>query len=338
MLSYFNSKIKLMKNSKLLLMLFLALSFTFVACDDDDDDTPTSTNNGGNTNTGQSIAEIAIADSRTDSLVVALSRAGLVPTFQGPGSFTVFAPTNQAFVDLLDTDPSWNSIADIPVDALTDVLTYHVLATEVKAGDLTEDTYGTTLNDQGSTNNENTVLEIDLTPNPRINNAANITDTDIDANNGVIHIIDAVITPRTTVQLALNDERFTTLVSALTTFGDTLINTLNGFTASTIFAPTNDAFQDLLDSNPAWNSLSDIPRATLRNVLLYHVNGAANVQSKDLTDNQTIATALTGSSLTVDLSSGAKLETTSNQSVNIIVTDVQGTNGVIHAVNAVLLP
>ena len=327
-----------MKHSKLLLMLFLALSFSFVACDDDDDDTPTSSNNGGNTNTGQSIAEIAIADDRTDSLVVALSRAGLVPTFQGAGTFTVFAPTNQAFVDLLATDPSWNSISDIPVDALTDVLTYHVLLSEVKAGDLTEDTYGTTLNDQGSTNNENTVLEIDLMPNPRINNAANITDTDIDANNGVIHIIDAVITPRNTVQLALNDERFTTLVSALTTFGDTLVNTLSGFTTSTIFAPTNDAFQDLLDSNPAWNSLSDIPRGTLKNVLLYHVNGVANVQAKDLNDNDVIGTALMGSDLTIDLSNGPKIETTSNQSVNIIVTDVQGTNGVIHAVDAVLFP
>ena len=163
-----------MKNSKLLMMLFLALSFSFVACDDDDDDTPMTNNTGGSTNNGQSIAEIAIADDRTDSLVVALTRAGLVSTFQGAGTFTVFAPTNQAFVDLLATNAAWNSIADIPVDALTNVLTYHVLATEVKAADLTEDTYGVTLNDEGGPNNENTVLEIDLTPNPRINNASDI--------------------------------------------------------------------------------------------------------------------------------------------------------------------
>lgn len=327
-----------MKNSKILLMLFLALSFSFVACEDDDDDQPAPTSNNGGGNNNQSIAEIAIADDRTDSLVVALSAAGLVETFQNAGTYTVFAPTNQAFVDLLATDPSWNRISDIPVDALTNVLTYHVLATEVRAGDLTENTYATTINTQGSDKGENTVLEIDLSPNPRINNSSNITATDIEANNGVIHIIDAVITPRNTVQLAINDERFTSLVAALQVFGDTLINSLNGLNNSTIFAPTNAAFQALLDSEPTWNTLADVPRGLLNDVLLYHVNGMANVQSGELMDNQTITTLLSGSDLTVDLSNGAKIETTSSQSVNIIVTDVQGTNGVIHAVDEVLLP
>ena len=327
-----------MKNSKLLLMLFLALSFSFVACEDDDDDEPAPTSNNGGGDSGQSIAEIAIADDRTDSLVVALSTAGLVQTFQDPGTYTVFAPTNQAFVDLLATDPAWNRISDIPTDVLTSVLTYHVLATEVRAGDLTEDTYGTTLNEQGSDKNENTVLEIDLMPNARINNSATISATDIEANNGVIHIIDAVITPRNTVQLASNDERFTSLVAALQVFGDTLINDLNGLNNSTIFAPTNAAFQALLDSEPTWNSLNDVPRGLLKDVLLYHVNGMANVQSDELMDNQNVATLLSGSDLTIDLSSGAKVETGAGQSVNIIVTDVQGTNGVIHAVDQVLLP
>lgn len=325
-----------MKNSKLLLVLFLALSFSFVACEDDDDEPAPISNNGGNNS--QSIAEIAIADDRTDSLVVALSTAGLVQTFQDAGTYTVFAPTNQAFVDLLASEPTWNRISDIPVDALTDVLLYHVLATEVRASDLTEDTYATTLNTQGSDKDENTVLEIDLTPNARINNSSNITATDIEANNGVIHIIDAVISPRSTVELAINDERFTSLVAALQVFGDTLTSTLAGFSNSTIFAPTNAAFQALLDSDPTWNSLADIPRGTLNNVLLYHVNGMSNVQSGELMDNQTITTALSGSVLTVDLSNGAKIETGAGQSVEIIVTDVQGTNGVIHAVDEVLLP
>ena len=109
-------------------MLFLALSFSFVSCEDDDDE-PAPTSNNGGTNTGQSIAEIAIADDRTDSLVVALSRAGLVSTFQDAGTYTVFAPTNQAFVNALANNPAWDQIADIPVADLTSILTYHVLAT-----------------------------------------------------------------------------------------------------------------------------------------------------------------------------------------------------------------
>ncbi|NNC95473.1 MAG: fasciclin domain-containing protein, partial [Chitinophagales bacterium] len=105
----------------------------------------------------------------------------------------------------------------------------------------------------------------------------------------------------------------------------------------TVFAPTNQAFQDLLDSDPSWNSLNDIPVSTLETVLNYHVVDGVNVQSDELVNNATITT-FGGSDLTVDLSSGAKLETSSSQSVDIIFTDVQSTNGVVHVVDAVLLP
>ena len=105
----------------------------------------------------------------------------------------------------------------------------------------------------------------------------------------------------------------------------------------TVFAPTNSAFQALLDSNASWNSLADVPIATLEAVLKYHVFAGGNVQSGQLTDNQEI-TMFSGGKVTVDLSSGAKLETTSGQSVVISITDVQGTNGVIHAIDSVLLP
>ncbi|MFT5913186.1 MAG: putative surface protein with fasciclin (FAS1) repeats, partial [Paraglaciecola sp.] len=104
----------------------------------------------------------------------------------------------------------------------------------------------------------------------------------------------------------------------------------------TVFAPTNAAFQELLDSNDDWTALADIPVATLEAVLTYHVVSGANVQSDELTDNQEIAAL--GGTLTVDLTDGAKLETTSGQSVGIVIVDVQGTNGVVHAVSSVLLP
>lgn len=327
-----------MKNIKYFLLLFLSVSISFYSCDDDDDDVTPSTN----TNTGptQNIAEIAIADSRTDSLVVALAQANLVSTFQGSGTFTVFAPTNQAFRDLLATNMSWNKIADIDNTTLTNVLLYHVLGSKVMSSSLTNDTYGTTLNTQGSVNDEATVLEVDVNTNGvTINNNATVEEADIEATNGVIHIIDAVIMPRNIVELAINDERFSTLVQALQIFGDTLTGALSGPGPLTVFAPTNDAFQALLDSDSTWNSLSDIPRATLNTVLRYHVVPGDNAQASSLMqgDNFTTFNNLT---LTVDLSNGAQLMTSSmaQGNVNIIVTDVQGTNGVVHAVEEVLLP
>lgn len=317
----------------------IALMATFTACDDDDDDNPTpATNNPANTGPTQNIAEIAIADNRTDSLVVALSHANLVSTFQSNGTFTVFAPTNEAFAALIASNMNWNRITDIDTTTLQNVLKYHVLGSKVMSGDLTEDLYANTLNTTGP-NNESTVIEIDVMGGAKLNNRASVTQANIEATNGVIHVIDSVILPQDVVGLAINDERFSTLVAALQVFGDTLTSTLQGAGPFTVFAPTNDAFQALLDSEPTWNGLGDIPRATLRAVLEYHVITAGNVQSDQLTNGQNIPT-LGGSSLTVDLTNGAQLQTAgpAQGNVNIIVTDVQGTNGVVHAVQEVLMP
>lgn len=326
-----------MKNLRKVLWIFLAASLTtaFYSCEDDDEMDPVTP---ASTAPTQNIAEIAIADSRTDSLVVALSVANLVPTFQGAGTFTVFAPTNQAFVDLLATNPAWNRISDIDATTLTNVLYYHVLDTKVMAGDLTDDTYAVTLNTQGTASNENTVIEVDVTGGATLNNSANIDAVDIQATNGVIHIIDEVLMPQDIVNIALDDERFTTLVTALTSFGTTYTDVLSGNGPFTVFAPTNMAFQNLLDSDTTWNTLNDIPRGTLQAVLEYHVV-RGNARAESLTQNQILST-LSNKTLAVDLTNGAQLRTeNSGQSnVNIIVTNVQGTNGVIHAVDEVLLP
>lgn len=327
-----------MKKFRNYFLLALALSVGFVACDDDDDDdpAPTTSTPAGPT---QNIAEIAIGSGQTDSLVVALSQVGLVPTFQDPDvEFTVFAPTNQAFVDLLATNMMWNSIADIDNATLTAVLNYHVVAGTVTSGMLTDDTYATTLNAQGGPDGENTSIEVDVTGGVMLNNEAMVTTANVAATNGVVHIIDKVIMPQSIVDFATKDERLTSLVAALTAFPSfNYVATLSGTGPFTVFAPTNSAFQALIDGNPNWNSLADIDSVTLASVLEYHVVASVNAQAKSLTQGQMIPT-LNGNDLTVDLTSGAQLMTTGMQTVNITQTDLQGTNGVIHVVDEVLLP
>ncbi len=330
-----------MKNFRTLPLLFLALSLTFVACDDDDDkSSPAAASSNTVNNSAMSIAEIAIADTTNtfDSLVVALSQTGLVPTFQNAGTYTVFAPTNMAFANLIAGNMNWNRISDIDNTALSDILKYHVLGSVVRSTQLTDDTYGTTLNSKGA-NGEATVLEIDVTGGAKINNSANIIGTDVDASNGIVHVIDAVITPRNIVELAQNDERFSILVSALSLFGDTLLGPLGTPGSFTVFAPTDAAFTSLLNSNSNWNSLTDIPRSALFNILRYHVIAGQNKQASNLSQGEMLP-AFNGDTLVVDLSNGPQLQTgdMSQGPVNIIVTDVQGTNGVIHAVEEVLLP
>ena len=315
-----------MKDLKFLLVGCLFLGGLFLtSCSDDDTTTP-------------EVVDIVTTAQNTDdlsTLVAALERVNLATTLQGNGPFTVFAPTNAAFQALLDSNPAWNSLDDIDDATLTSVLLFHVLAAEVRAADLT-DSYVTTLST--GPNNEQTVLQIDVTGGVKFNGNANPVTTDVEATNGVVHIIDAVMLPPDVVSLALTNDNFSILVAALTRSDLTTdyVSVLSGDGPFTVFAPTNAAFEALLNSNPDWNSLDDIPVATLEAVLNYHVVGSANVQSKQLSDNMEVETL--GGMLMVDLTDGAKLETTSSQSVNIILTDVQGTNGVIHAVDTVLLP
>lgn len=316
-----------MQNLKSLILGFLVItSFSFIACGDDDTMDPV---------VEKSIVETAVDSDDLSILVEALTQADLVSALEGDGPFTVFAPTNTAFENLLDSNPAWNSLSDIDDATLTSVLLFHVIPADVKAGDLT-DSYATTLST--GPNDEAIVLQIDVTGGVIFNGSANPITTDVEATNGTVHIIDEVMLPPSVVNLALNNPTFSTLVAALTRSDLTTdyVSVLSGDGPFTVFAPTNDAFQALLDSNSDWNGLNDIPVATLEAVLNYHVVAGANVQSKQLSNDQEVASL--GGTFTIDLTDGAKIKTSSDQSVNIILTDAQGTNGVVHAVDAVLLP
>lgn len=315
------------KNFKTVLTLSLLLSFSFfTSCSDDD----------VIEEKAKDIVELASVTPTLSTLVAAVQKAGLVDALKGEGPLTVFAPTNDAFQALLDSNSSWSSLDDIPVETLKNVLLFHVLTSKVKSNNLS-DTYVNTL--AVGPNDENLSLQVETTGGVEFNGDSKPVTVDVEASNGIVHIIDKVMLPPNVVTLALNNAGFSNLVAALTDTRHTtdFVAVLTGAGPFTVFAPTNRAFEELLDSNASWNSIGDIPIATLDAVLKYHVVNGANVQSNELTDNQEI-TMLSGDKVTVDLSSGAKLETTSNQSVVISSTDVQGANGVIHVVDSVLLP
>jgi transforming growth factor-beta-induced protein len=307
------------------LLPFLTIILLLSSCSDDDDETIIPVSN--------TIVDVAINNNLT-SLVDAVVRADLAETLAGPGPFTVFAPTNAAFQDLLDSNADWNSVDDIPVATLRAVLLFHTLSGEVRSTDLS-DTYVNTLST--GPNEEALSLQVEVTGAIEFNGDAKPVTVDVEASNGVVHVIDKVMMPPTIVNLALNNTAFTRLVEALTDPRHTNINfieVLNGEGPYTVFAPTNQAFQDLLDLDDDWVTIGDIPIATLEAVLLYHVVGG-NVQSDQLTNGD--VPTLGGSDITIDLTNGAQIKT-ATQTVNIIITDVQGLNGVVHAIDAVLLP
>ncbi|WP_423189244.1 fasciclin domain-containing protein [Alkalibacterium sp. f15] len=133
----------------------------------------------------QDIVEIALGNDDFSILVSALQRAELVETLQGEGPFTVFAPTNQAFADLLEAlDITAEELLAQP--DLAKVLTYHVVPGKVLAGDLTDGMEAETVNGE--------MVTFDLSGDPMVNDSM-IVDTDIEATNGVIHVIDTVLVP-----------------------------------------------------------------------------------------------------------------------------------------------
>ena len=311
-----------MKNFKLLMLGLLAISLvSFSSCGDDEEDP-------------KNIVETAVEAENLSILVDALTQTSLTSTLEGSGPFTVFAPTNAAFQALLDSNPDWNTLADIDNATLSNVLKFHVIAADVKAGDLTN-SYVTTL--ATGPNDEQVVLQVDVSNGVKFNGSASPTTTDIETSNGTVHIIDEVMLPPNVVNLALNNEIFSTLVAALTRSDLTTdyVSILTGGGPFTVFAPTNDAFQALLDSNPDWNSLDDIPVETLEAVLNYHVIGSANVQSKELSNGQEVEAL--GGKFTIDTSDGVKVVGGSS-TATVILTDAQGSNGVVHVIDTVLLP
>ena len=308
-------------------MLLLGLTtFAITSCDDDDEPEMLD------------IVDTAIADARFSTLVDALTRAGLVTTLQGDGPFTVFAPTNAAFTAFL-TAGGFASLDDVPVPVLTNILLNHVVSGKVLSTDLTAG-YVSTLATEATTGNNISAL-IGLTGGVFINGSTEVTEADIECTNGAIHVVDEVIAIPSVVDLAIdNGNLFSTLVAALTRSDLTtdFVGILSGTGPFTVFAPTDAAFQALLDSEPTWTTLNDIPVATLEAVLSYHVVNGANVLSSTLTNGQVVST-FGGSDFTINIAGTAVSITDANAGTsNIVAVDVQGGNGVVHVIDAVLLP
>lgn len=309
------------------LLLTVLSSFLFVSCDNEDEPTPAVPN----------IVEFAQGDANFSLLVDAVVKAELVDVLSGNGPFTLFAPTNTAFQAFLDAAGT-GSVENTPKEVLVQVLTNHVIAGELMSSSLSTG-YQTTLSGTSFGNDINANIYINTDNGVTINGQSDVVTPDVMVSNGVIHVIDAVIAPPTVVTFAVADPNFTSLVAALTAPGLSVdfVNTLNGNGPFTVFAPTNAAFQALLDSNPDWNTVTDIPAATLEAVLLYHV-ASGNVRSTDLVDDMEVTTLSSNAKFEIDLDQNPPMIMAGQNTANIVATDVQTQNGVIHVIDTVILP
>lgn len=304
------------KINRLIALLMVSIAtLAFTGCDNDDE-TPMPTEN---------IVQLAQGNPELNSLVTALTKfPGLVGDLQN-GEFTVFAPTNQAFENVL-TAIGQNSIDDLPEDVLRSILEYHVVPNATIRSTQLENGTATTVQGEDIT--------INVDGGVTFNGSARVVTADVSASNGIVHVIDQVlvqpsVTPivGTIVAPAYFNKSFTTLIAAVQAASPEILTTLLNSDQKTLFAPTNDAF-----TAAGITSLPD--QATLDAVLTYHVIGA-KVESSDIANGSSSAGTLGGN---IFLSNNGENGLFINGSSQVTQANIQGSNGVVHVINRTLVP
>ena len=324
-----------------LTFLVFTLLFAFVACGDDEVVVTTTASEEveeikiiekstpyPEKETKLSIAEIAV-DGGFNTLVAALDAADLVETLSGEGTFTVFAPTDDAFAALPE-----GMLEELLADpeTLKQILLYHVVGDVVMAETVVTLDEAETL--------EGSIVSIDVVDGNVFLNDSQVTSTDIEASNGVVHVIDKVLVPG--MQEAASNETpeesksiaeiavaggFNTLVAALSAAD--LVETLSGEGTFTVFAPTDDAFAALPEG--MLEELLADPE-TLKQILLYHVVGDVVMAETVVTLDE--AETLEGSIVSIDVVDGNVFLNDSQ----VTSTDIEASNGVVHVIDKVLVP
>ena len=273
------------------------------------------------TDTPRDIPRTAQCTGVHDSLVAGVIQAELLPTLQGDGPFTVFAPTDQAFADAGIDLAALDTVEGKA--ALTDILLYHVLAGEVPAANVTECLSATAVNGNP--------LSFTVGADGVMVNDATVTATDVPTSNGIIHVIDKVLTPTTTPDDIPRTAQCTGIHNSLVAavVQAELLETLQGDGPFTLFAPTDQAFADAGIDLASLDTVEG--KAALTDILLYHVV-TGEVPSSAVTECMS-ATTINGNPISFTVGDGVMVNDAS-----VTLADVGTSNGVIHVIDKVLTP
>lgn len=319
-----------------LLAMLAFVSFATTSCSNDDNDS---------TPAPKTITQIAQGNADLSLLVQALTKAGLAETLNDAGTYTVFAPNNAAFTSFGITSSAIEALSTpAEIEGLRNVLLNHVIASKLLASQLTTGYKKTLAVSAADAPTGKIDIYINTTSGVKLNGGANVITPNVNASNGVVHIVDKVIELPTIVTFVGADPNFSSLLAALTRpdqLDEGFTTLLSGTTSSpfTVFAPTNAAFSSLLTELGPGTTLTNIPEQTLTKTLKYHVKAGVNVLSSDLSNNLPVSTFL-GQDFTIEIlpTTGAQIRDASNRVSKIVDVDVQSNNGVVHVIDKVLLP
>jgi transforming growth factor-beta-induced protein len=271
-----------------------------------------------------SIKGHAVANGAFSSLVSAVEKAELAQTLDSDEVLlTVFAPVNAAFAQLLTN--LGVTLGDLTSTDLTPILLYHVLDGVIPSSAVSSGYFPTL----ATAFEQNVSLGISASNGVVLNGTSNVVVVDVVATNGVIHAIDKVLLQPNIVDVALNNPLFSILVEAVEKAE--LVEALSGDGPLTVFAPTNAAFEALFVTLEV-QGIADIDKELLISVLLAHVV-SGNAVSDDLASGS-VQTLNVEKSLDIIVNEGVSID----GGINVILADVQTSNGVIHVINGVIMP
>jgi len=330
-----------MKTIYVKLTSFIAVfAILFSSCDDID-----KTLNSND----KTIAEYVAQNPNLSILYAALEKTDLTNTLYTEGTYTLFAPTDEAFTEYLNAN-AYASIDDVETSVLTQLLLNHVIGSEYDLQSLPANGYVKTLG-KGAASATNTLsMHINIANElVTLNGMSTVSEemgwSNIKLNNGVLHIVDNIITLPTIIDHVKANNTFNTLETVLTstsgTFGDqstvlaTLTTTTTFANPKTLFAPANTAFTA---ATTGTGFAVGTTASQVSTILQYHV-ASGNVLSSTLLQDQVISTSTSPvQNVSIDLVGGAKVVDQANLKGSVFVSDIQCANGVIHGVSRVLKP
>ncbi|AHM61370.1 adhesion lipoprotein [Flammeovirgaceae bacterium 311] len=302
------------------LLLALAMVSVVATSCDDDDDTPqiVEPTNGTVLERVQNDPQLTILE----TILTMPEFSDLAATAANDNAnITVFAPTDAAFASLLNTLGA-TSLNDLPMEVVREIVEYHIVGRQLMASQITAGQVATV---QGES------LTVTTTGGVQVDGIG-VTQADVEADNGVVHKIGSVLLPAepravagTILAPAYFNNNFSILVQALRTAG--LVDDLLGEGPFTVFAPTNDAF-----AAAGITSLDGLTSEDLQPILLYHVV-SGEVMAADLSAGA--VGTLAEEDFYVSLSDDGVFI---NGMTEVVNTDVEGSNGVVHVINRTLMP
>lgn len=321
----------------LIVIKSLILSITFfvltTSCINDNDPVPIN----------NTIAVLLSNGSKVKIFTKALDRVNFLDDLHGTKKYTVFAPDDDAFEDFLEEN-DYDKVEDVPKEELKKIILNHIIPTNVL---VTEDLLDMDKKYVNSRADYSLFIEVD-DDEISINGNTKLDDevVDVEASNGIIHLVDNIIAIPTVATFLELDAQFSNFHKGLTTatpnydFISSLKSLETDDAPFTIFAPNNNAIDILLETNDDWYKIEDIDENTLIPILKHHIVATKSISKKSLTDGLQSAKSLEGDILvfTKQTDNITIKDGLGNENIKILIFDIKTRNGIIHSIDSVLMP